>query len=92
MIPLYSGKAPGSESWTWQEGLNTQNPFQTPVAYNVVDPSLTAYFPAPDKATGTAVIIAPGGAFHTLSVESEGSKVAEWLAQRGIAAFVLIIS
>jgi len=89
MIPLYSGKAPGSESWTWQEGLNTQNPFQTPVAYNVVDPSLTAYFPAPDKATGTAVIIAPGGAFHTLSVESEGSKVAEWLAQRGIAAFVL---
>lgn len=88
-LRLYSGKAPGSETWTWQEGLNTQNPFQTPVAYNVVDPTLTAYLPSPEKSTGTAVIIAPGGAFHTLSIESEGSKVAEWLRDRGIAAFVL---
>lgn len=89
VIRLYEGRAPGSETWTWSEGLSLTNPFQTPVVYNVVDPTLTAYLPSPDKSTGTAVIIAPGGAFHTLSIESEGTKVAEWLVQRGIAAFVL---
>jgi lysophospholipase L1-like esterase/dienelactone hydrolase len=40
-------------------------------------------------ATGTAVIVAPGGAFHFLSIESEGTDVAKWLNSKGIAAFVL---
>lgn len=87
VIPLYEGKAPGSYSWDWKEasvmmGKNT-------IVYNVVTPTLT-YYPAPkEKANGTAVIVAPGGAFHILSMNSEGTEVAKWLNDRGVAAFVL---
>ncbi len=89
VIPLYSGKAPGSESWTWQEQESTQNMFNTRVVYNVASPTLTAYLPAAGQANGTAVVICPGGAFHTLSIESEGIDVAKWLQAKGVAAFVL---
>lgn len=89
VIRLYEGKAPGSEAWTWGEAESSKNGFGTRVVYNVSTPTLTAYLPAPERATGTAVIIAPGGAFHTLSIDSEGIDVARWLNAKGIAAFVL---
>lgn len=89
VIQLYPGKAPGSEHWNWTEQESTRNGFNTRVVYNVVAPSLTAYLPDPAKATGTAVVICPGGAFHTLSIDSEGIEVAKWLAARGVAGFVL---
>ena len=89
VIALYEGKAPGSESWTWSEAESTKNRFNTRVVYNVSAPTLTAYLPDPSVATGTAVVVAPGGAFHTLSIDSEGIDVAKWLAAKGIAAFVL---
>ena len=89
VIALYEGKAPGSESWTWSEAESTKNRFNTRVVYNVSTPTLTAYLPDPSVATGTAVVVAPGGAFHTLSIDSEGIDVAKWLAAKGVAAFVL---
>ena len=89
VIKLYSGKAPGSESWNWEEKENSKNMWNTRVVYNVAQPTLTAYLPAGGIQTGTAVIVAPGGAFHTLSIESEGIDVAKWLNTKGVAAFVL---
>lgn len=89
VIQLYNGKPAGSEKWNWQEGDNNKNMFNTRVVYNVVQPTLTAYLPDAATANGTAVIIAPGGAFHTLSIESEGIDVAKWLNTKGVAAFVL---
>ena len=89
VIPLYEGKAPGSENWTWTEQESAKNAFNTRVVYNVVNPTLTAYLPDPAQANGTAVVICPGGAFHTLSIENEGIDVAKWLAERGVAGFVL---
>ena len=89
VIQLYEGKPKGSEDWTWTEQTNSNNLFNTEVVYNVVRPTLTAYLPPYYLATGTAVIIAPGGAFHTLSINSEGIDVAKWLNSKGIAAFVL---
>jgi acetyl esterase/lipase len=56
---------------------------------NVSTPTLTAYLPEPTIATGTAVIIAPGGGFIGLSINSEGHDVAKWLVARGFAAIVL---
>lgn len=56
---------------------------------NVIDPSLTVFLPAPSAATGAAVVIAPGGGFAWLTWENEGTALAQWLQQRGIAAFVL---
>jgi acetyl esterase/lipase/lysophospholipase L1-like esterase len=88
-IQLYQGKPKGSENWTWNEQLNTKNMFGTEVIYNVSQPTITAYLPDSLNATGTAVIIAPGGAFHTLSINSEGVDVAKYLNSKGVAAFVL---
>ena len=89
VIRLYAGKAPGSENWTWDEAENSTNQYNTRVIYNVTNPTLTAYLPSAELAMGTAVVIAPGGAFHTLSIDSEGIEVAKWLAAKGVAAFVL---
>jgi predicted peptidase len=89
VIQLYEGAAPGSESWTWSEAENDSNMWQTKVVYNVSKPTLTVFQPAEGKANGTAVIIAPGGAFHALSINSEGYDVARWLVEKGVTCFVL---
>ncbi len=57
--------------------------------WNVTVPTLQPILPDPAKATGTAVIIAPGGGFRLLAIHHEGTRVARWLAEHGIAAFVL---
>jgi acetyl esterase/lipase len=51
-------------------------------------PTLTAYLPPKEKATGAAMIVCPGGGYSHLS-EREGRPVAEWLSSVGVAAFVL---
>lgn len=88
ILKLWPDKAPGSEAWTQQEQVISGTPVGT-VAINVVTPTLTAYLPAPGKATGTAVIIAPGGYCVALALSAEGTDVAEVLREQGIAAFVL---
>jgi acetyl esterase/lipase len=52
-------------------------------------PSLTIFLPAKEKATGTAVVICPGGGYGGLAVGHEGRDVAQWLTDRGVAAFML---
>jgi acetyl esterase/lipase len=52
-------------------------------------PFLTAFYPAPGKANGTGVIIAPGGSYRTLASNLEGRQIADWFTVRGISAFVL---
>ena len=59
------------------------------VIRNVIQPSLTPFLPDPAIANGTGVIVAPGGAYHFLAFEHEGTRVAEWLNARGMAAFLL---
>lgn len=87
-INLWPGVAPGSETWTHEERTLSDTPLGT-VIVNVVRPTITAYLPEPSKATGTGVIVAPGGAFVALAIDLEGHSVARWLQARGIAAFVL---
>jgi acetyl esterase/lipase len=77
--PLPDAKA--QESWHSQYGSQ--------FARNVTVATLTPFLPDPAKASGAAVIVAPGGGFRTLSMENEGWDVARALAARGIAAFVL---
>ncbi len=89
VVRLYEGRAPGSQSWYWEEAETAGSGFNTPLVYNVVDPTLAVFLPDPQLATGAAMIVAPGGAFHILSIANEGMDVARWLNERGIAAFVL---
>ena len=51
-------------------------------------PTLTAFLPAPEKATGAAIVICPGGGYGGLAPH-EGQGYAEWLADNGIAGIVL---
>ena len=88
VVNIWPGVAPGSETWKQTEFAVENTPLGT-VVFNVVTPTLTAYLPERTKATGTGVIIAPGGAFVALAIDLEGHTVARWLQERGIAAFVL---
>ncbi len=56
---------------------------------DVDKPSLTSYLPDPAAATGTAVVVCPGGGYRNLAMDHEGKQVAEWLNGLGVAAFVL---
>ncbi len=89
VFPLYSGKVPGSEAWTWSEAEMYSDLWETRVVYNVSKPTLTAYIPAGKGAHRAAVIICPGGGFQALSIDTEGIDVAKWLNAKGITAFVL---
>lgn len=51
-------------------------------------PTLTVFLPAPEIATGAAIVICPGGGYGHLA-DHEGSHYARWLNQQGIAGFVL---
>lgn len=89
VFPLYPGVAPGSEAWTQQETISPApwNP-NGKLVRNVVKPTLTVYLPK-ENATGTAIIVAPGGGFRFLAWDYEGTEVAQWLADHGVAAFLL---
>jgi acetyl esterase/lipase len=89
VIKLYPGIPAGSEDWTWTEKVSDSNLFHFKVVYNVVEPTLTVFPPAAGTANGTAIVIAPGGGFHLLSINTEGNDVAKWLAAKGVTAFVL---
>lgn len=87
-VNVWPGVAPGSERWTQKETTIENTPVGT-VVFNVVTPTITAYLPDKAKATGTGMIIAPGGAFVALAMSLEATELAHWLQQRGVAAFVL---
>lgn len=87
-IRLWPNGAPGSMGAMQPETTATKAPYGR-ITRNVSDPTLTLFAPDPKIATGTAVIVAPGGGFHMLSIENEGDGVAKWLNSLGITAFVL---
>lgn len=51
-------------------------------------PTITPYLPAQNP-THTGIVICPGGGYEHLAIDWEGTKVAQWLNARGVAAFVL---
>lgn len=56
---------------------------------NVSKPTITVY-PAPaDKAHGGAVLVAPGGGYHILAMDLEGTEVCERLNEMGFTAVLL---
>jgi len=89
VVMLWPNGAPGSESWTQKEAGYTVGNAGLKALRNVVKPSITVYLPSAETATGTSVVVAPGGAFRMLSWDSEGTQVADWLQRHGVAALVL---
>src|SRR5262245_22220538 len=87
-IPLWPDGAPGSEGKTGAEQVRI-TPGNEHVVSNIHRPSITPFLPRARKATGAAVIVAPGGGHRELWIDHEGYNVARWLNTRGVAAFVL---
>lgn len=89
-VPIWPGEVPDNALWQdigpelerprWEDSL---------LVRNISVPTLTPILPDPAIANGTSVILCPGGAFHFLMVDKEGTLAAEWLNARGIAAFIL---
>ncbi|HVK11853.1 MAG TPA: alpha/beta hydrolase [Gemmataceae bacterium] len=52
-------------------------------------PTLAAHLAPADKATGTAVVVCPGGGYSGRAVDHEGKQIADWLNARGVHAFIL---
>ena len=75
------GSGPGQEQW---EAF-----FDQVSVRNVTGAALYPVLPRAGRGNGQAVIVVPGGGYRFVSIESEGFRVAEALAARGYAAFVL---
>lgn len=84
VIPLWKNGAPGFE--------NKKNEPEEAKDYwvkNINNPSITVFFPPPEIANGTAVLICPGGGFRLLVFKSEGLDPAKYLNKLGITAIIL---
>ncbi len=83
-LALAAHAVPPGEFSLWPEGAapgaHSAEPKDTP--------TLTPYWPAPEKATGATVIVFPGGGYQQLAPH-EGEPFARWLNDLGITAFVL---
>jgi acetyl esterase/lipase len=83
-VSLWAAGAPGSEA---RKGEPEQA--KDWWVKNVHDPSITVFLPAKDKATGTGVVVAPGGGHRELVFNPEGRDAAQYLTSIGVAAFVV---
>ena len=89
-IHLWPGKAPGEVNELPEE-VDTTKPDSDKVAGsrvmrigNVSTPTLTVHHPPENIATGTSVVICPGGGHYILAWDLEGTEVAEWLNSIGL--------
>jgi len=83
VVELYTGAIPNSK----QMGKNET--FNSGMFRGVSKPTLEVYLPEKEKATGTAIIIIPGGGYGVVVYQGEGISTAKQFAKNGIAAFVL---
>ncbi len=86
-IPLHDGVAPGSDQADVEEIWTDTGSERW--ARNVTRPTLLPVLPREGTATGAGVIVVPGGGFQFVSMDNEGYPIAQWLADRGVAAFIL---
>jgi acetyl esterase/lipase len=91
VVRLWPGAPPGgtlakSPERTFTEQADWK---QQLVTISVSDPTMTVVRPKAGTANGTAMVVAPGGGFISLVWDLEGTEVADWLAARGITAFIL---
>lgn len=86
-IFLYEGAIPNAIPVAdWQESFVVNGILRVS---SVQYPTMQVYLPPKEKATGTAVVICPGGGYRILAIDHEGYQIAEWLNSLGVAAFVL---
>lgn len=90
IVPIWPAGVPDADLWR-DAGQELERPTweNSRLVRNVSEPTLTVFLPEPALATGAGVVVCPGGAFHFLMVDKEGTEIARWLTARGVAVFVL---
>ena len=88
-VPLWPGVAPGSDGAPDTPVIVVGGAPDTRAIRNVHRPTLTVHLPSEEKATGTGVVICPGGGYNVMEIDKEGHEIAKWLNTFGIAGFVL---
>src|SRR5437868_9527644 len=92
VIPLWPAGSPTLKGEGEKEATRPENPKpgeRINSIVNVHNPSIEVHLPPKERATGTAVIVAPGGGHRQLVWGSEGTDIAKWLNELGVAAFIL---
>lgn len=83
-MKIWPTLAPGSDTVEntekWKEGRSVTNVYQ---------PDITIFLPEHQNDLCPAVLVFPGGGYQQVVMEKEGYKIAQWLNENGIAAFVL---
>jgi acetyl esterase/lipase len=94
-MPLWPSAAPGEKGDIGQE-MDTSKPGEGLVAGkpvirlgNVSKPTITVFLPPAGKNTGAAVVVCPGGGYHILAYDLEGTEVCDWLNSIGITGVLL---
>ncbi len=88
-ISVWPNKIPGAiENSNVKENIILTETGAERIA-NVTNPTIAIYFPAKEKANGSAIIICPGGGYGRLAMPHEGNDVAAWLNELGIIGIVL---
>jgi len=93
-IPLWPHGAPGArlstgpeiDTTTAKDGLVAGKPVIR--LGNMTSPALTLYTPQ-GKNTGAAVVVFPGGGYHILAIDLEGTEVCDWLNSAGMTCVLL---
>jgi acetyl esterase/lipase len=91
-LPIWPGAAPdaqpvpGPENYTMTTKLIAGRPFV--MVGNVSQPTLTVYSPKGTN-TGVAVVVFPGGGYHELAIDLEGTEICDWLTSKGITGVLL---
>ena len=89
VLKVWTDSVPGSiKNETWFEKSAVTNELVSRYE-KVTDPSITIFLPPAEKATGTVVLICPGGGYGVLAFDHEGFAIAKWLNDNGIAGIIL---
>lgn len=83
-IKLWPGEIPFSTGVIGKEEITDRGHVR-----NVQEPTITVYLPDPEKATGAAVVICPGGGYALLAINHEGHDIAKWFNVFGVAGIVV---
>lgn len=88
-IQIWQAGVPGFASHASKEEIIEVTKSGERNVMNVHTPSLVPYLPAPEKSSGVAIVVAPGGGHSKLCIDHEGHNICKWLSSHGVAAYML---
>lgn len=94
-LPLWPGKPPGETKELPAEGDTTKATDGLIAGRrlirlgNVGTPTLEVFLPPAARRNGAAVLVCPGGGYHILALDLEGTEVCEWLNSIGVTGVLL---